>query len=143
MTAPLAAIATDYLRSIGAREIRVEPGGKHPKLVFWYADREQFHILSSSPGDNAFSEKRMLADLRRMTGNGSRGRRVGARRAKKVHRRDAISAIPPIQSGLVLPDWRASLLTRAAPRELAQLADIAWVNWWRQMMRSVGGVSRL
>jgi hypothetical protein len=36
--APATAVA--YLRSVGAVDIRVEPGGKHPRLIFEHDGRK-------------------------------------------------------------------------------------------------------
>lgn len=133
-----------YLHSIGAEQIRIEPGGKHWHLIFRHGGKEHFHILSSSQGDAYFGETKLLADLRRMT-TAAREKHVGARRTRKTPppKPDPVAPAPPPQTAqLNAMDLREALLRHPAT-DLGALADLAWRAWWRQLMRDVGGESRL
>lgn len=95
-----------YLRSIGARNIRVEPGGKHNRLVFEYRGVEHFHIIAGSPGDSVYSAKRAVADLKRMLGLRAQ-RCIGKHRRRRARMRQAPPAECPALTAL--PDWRERL----------------------------------
>ena len=87
--------AARFLWENGAADIRVEHGGKHPKLVWTYQGRTMSHILSASPSDTnaAFI---LLRDLRRMLGVTS----TRAPRQPRAKRRDVSRETP---HGIALP----------------------------------------
>lgn len=131
----------DYLASVGATDLRTVPGGKHPRLIWTWRGKEMQHIVSASASENAFSPKKAVADIKRMTGLAPTGRRVGAKRQhKKKAKARAVSAPPALSP---LPDFRDRLYASLGPAQLRRQLDAAFLGYWRQCMRAVGGASGL
>jgi hypothetical protein len=55
-----------YLRDEGARNVRIEHGGKHPRCYFNWGGQEGFCVLPSSPGDAYRGERNVISGLRRL-----------------------------------------------------------------------------
>jgi Holliday junction resolvase len=66
----------EYLRGIGAEDVRVAPGGKHPRLVFMWRGVERNHVIAFSTGDTFRSALNTKSDIRRALGltGGKEGR---------------------------------------------------------------------
>jgi len=94
----------DFLRSIGATNIRDKPGGKHLRLVFEYDGVERFHTITDS--DAIFGPKKAVADLKRMLGLQANGKRIGERRCRRRRCPAAPAECPVITP---LHDWRDDL----------------------------------
>jgi putative component of toxin-antitoxin plasmid stabilization module len=58
----------DFLREYGATDIRLVPGGKHPKLTFEFRGKRVERVMSASPGDHRTSAN-AIAELRRALGD--------------------------------------------------------------------------
>lgn len=140
MNDDLAAV-TGYLREIGAADIRMESGGKHPRLVFLWEGRERFFVRPSTPGDTMRGHKNAISELRHMLGLVKTEKRVGERRARRRSARAVTRSECP--SITALPDWRVAMLARMNPADLRKLADLAWLSLWRESMARVGGRSLL
>jgi hypothetical protein len=57
----------DWLARIGATVIRIEPGGKHPRLCFRYSGQNYTTIISGSDAD-IFVPRQKIRDLKRLLG---------------------------------------------------------------------------
>ncbi len=58
---------SDFLKDYGAKNIRVVPGGKHPRIAFNFKGEEQFTVVPSSASDRR-SLANQLADIKRKLG---------------------------------------------------------------------------
>jgi hypothetical protein len=55
-----------YLREAGAGNVRIKPGGKHPRCIYTWFHKEYFYVLPSSPGDNYHGQHKAISHLRRI-----------------------------------------------------------------------------
>ena len=117
------------LEDNGARDVYVQMGGKHPRLMFVYDGVKQFYVV---PGTSSDRRARINAttDLRRMTG----GRDV--RKSKRAKRR-RIQVIESLSAPTltVKPDPFETL--KGHDRYAAALqhrATVAWQAWWSECL---------
>lgn len=110
-----------FLREVGAESVRIEHGGKHPRVVFVWQGRERYKALSGTPSDRHAVDA-AIRELRQALGLVKRARTVGERRARKPRPlKDAPAPCPAIT---VLPDHRDDLLM-AKYRGMSN-AELAW-----------------
>lgn len=72
----------DFVRALerlGATEIRIVPGGKHPKVMFVFKGKSYWHIAPSGKSASRFWLDKAIADVRRQLGLNRRRRRPGQR----------------------------------------------------------------
>jgi hypothetical protein len=130
---------TGFLDDLGATDIVIVNGGKHPRVVFWYGGQEYQRVISGTPTNPDECARRAVEDIRRQLGLIDHEKRVGERRwrsrrrgpAPAVSARAALAAPP-------LPDWRDDLWGHPAGAALLRgRLDAAWNAWWRQIMARV------
>jgi hypothetical protein len=135
-----------FLHSVGAEDPHMAPprGRGHPRVVWLLDGRQFYHPVSASPGDNLWSTDKAIADIRRKIGLVQHSKRVGQRRParRNIDQRPDTRLIPA--TAPCLADWHTTLSQHpASVASLPALLDQAYLAWWRQLMRDVGGESRL
>lgn len=130
-----------WLGQVGAEDARIIQGaGKHPRVVFSWRGEERWSSISLTPSDRR-SAANQISALRHQLGLVGEVKRVGARRAHHRPGRSSVVALPTLSAG-ALSDWRDGLAQHpAAVASLRARADAAWLAWWRELLRSVGGRS--
>lgn len=96
-----------FLRASGVDRIRIEKGGRHPKLVFMWQGREIKRVISATPSD-ARAPLNAIADLRREMGLTAGGGAQGERREKR-RRTKPQEYTEPAANIEYKPDWRDAL----------------------------------
>lgn len=134
----------DYLRSVGALQVHIEPGAKHVRAVFVWQERQFFFPLPSN--ETLTSVVAAKSDLNYLLGLVGRKKRVGARRSRPLRRdsRLAVNWRSPATPINFPPDWHRCLFDH--PTSVAMLRgrlELAWRAWWREQMARQGGESRL
>lgn len=133
-----ARIVCDFLRSVGAENVRLGRGGKHPRVLFEWKGEERFHTMPGTPGDTIRGPKNAIAELRHDLGLTEPVKRVGERRVRKDRASKPVAARPVLSS---LHDGLAALSSHAAFRTVLKHRESeAWRAWWRAFM---GEESRL
>lgn len=133
----------DWLEEHGAAGVRVEQGGKHPRVIFRFEGQERFYVTAGTPGDRSCGLDNTRSDLRHMLGLVPAIKRVGRRRTRR--HRAAPQVIRP-ETITITPgrDWTAPLQQHPLMPEVLHLRlDVAWRQLWRDCMASVGGESLL
>lgn len=126
------AIAT-FLDEIGAYDVEIVNGGKHPRFVFRYAGTEHQRVVSGTPTNADECVRRAIEDIRRALGLIDHEKRVGERRPRTLRRsrRPGELAVPALIAS-PQPDWREGLWRHpAADVVLLQRLDAAWWGLWR------------
>lgn len=135
-------IVTDFLRSAGAELVRMERGGKHPRVVYVWKGKEQFYVLPGTPGDSVHGAKNSIGDLRCILGLTRAEKTVGERRQRKTkpRKKRAVLRVEPIVFG----EPKNVLLAHPIVTDLLpEMADHAWLLFWKGVVESRGGTSLL
>ena len=67
----------DRLRDLGAHDIAVAYGARHPRVVFWHGGVEHSRTVSGTPSDPDECVRRVVEDIRRHLGLIDHEKRVG------------------------------------------------------------------
>jgi hypothetical protein len=132
---------TKLLTSVGASDIHVTKGGKHPRVNFTYQDKTQFYVVPGTPSDSYSGTENCLSGLRHFLGLIKPEKRVGERRKKrntvKVEKKIDLPDLKTIQG----EDWREKLEhSNLGIAALPYRADRAWIEWFREILLRQGHV---
>jgi hypothetical protein len=126
-----------FLEGVGAVDVAIANGGKHPRVIFWWSGIERRYFISGTPEDPDESARRAIADIRGMLGLVDHERRAGARRPHRRPHRPAPAAVP-VLSASPAPDWKDGLaLHQAVQATLRARLDAAWWAFWRECLARV------
>jgi hypothetical protein len=128
---------TAFLAEIGADNISIASGGKHPRVVFRYNGEARQHIIAGTPGRPDESARRAIEDIRRSLGLVDRERRVSPPRRRRPRPRTPAPALP-VLTARPQPDWRYGLLAHLSADRLRDRLDAAWQAWWREILQRQG-----
>lgn len=128
-----------FLDDLGATDVVIANGGKHPRVVFRWNGQEHQRVISSTPTNPDESAWRAIDDIRRSLGLIDHEKRVGERRKRAPRRRQrAIAPAIPVLTAAAAPDWRSGLVAHpAAVATLRARLDAAWLAWWRGILDGV------
>lgn len=145
MSPHMRAIKTFLVDEIGAVDVVIANGGKHPRVLFWYGGREHRVVVSKTPTNADDCARRVMGDIRRSLGLVDHEKRVGEKRnghSPARRRRAGIIArgLPaPVLSAPPQRDWRERVLSHpAAAPSLPSLIDDAWRRWFRDLLTDGG-----
>lgn len=133
-----------FLISVGASDIHITKGGKHPRINFTYQEKTQFYVVPGTPSDSYSGMENCLSGLRHFLGLIKPEKRVGERRRKKI----TIKAEKQIgilsETSHPCEDWRKKLeYSSLGLAALPYRADRAWIEWWKMICLQNGHVSLL
>lgn len=126
----------DYLRELGAADVHMAPGGRHPRIVFTWDGRERKLVVSSSPATVEGAIGKACAEIRKMLGLDEKHRHhVEKRPRPRYRRRTAPAPSPPVLTTVQRDDWRERLSQHpAAIASLSARLDAAWKAWFREIL---------
>lgn len=140
--APHIRSAIAWLRSCGATDVRTEPGGKHPKLVFTWAGKECRYTISGTPRNQDDAASAARQDIARMFGVRGPERLVSPKPSR--YRRTIAKPIARPSAFTALADGLSALNRHPQAAVIrAQRLDQAWLALWRDAMAAAGGRSLL
>jgi hypothetical protein len=106
------------LASIGGDFLRIEHGGKHPRMYFRYRGKEMFYVFSGSTGDSRRARYNAVTDLRKLCN--VEGKQPAPKQPKvRRHTSKRRAALPVLQS--ITP----------GQSPLDALSDIRFAIWLR------------
>jgi hypothetical protein len=128
---------TEFLATIGADNVAIVNGGKHPRVTFRYAGEVRQYVIAGTPGRPDESARRAIEDIRRSLGLVDRERRIGPRRPYRP-RAKVLPPAPPRLTAAPQSDWHNSLLAYLPADILQARLDAAWQAWWRAILQRQG-----
>ena len=128
----------EFLRGIGAEHVRIESGGRHPRVCYRWHGIERYRVVSGSPEDAGDAARKTIEQIRRDLGLIDHEKRVGERRRRPARRttpftRPRLLLAPRIEIP-VGPDWRDQLMLHPAMQAtLATRLGLAWWALWNEI----------
>jgi hypothetical protein len=98
----------NFLRSVGAENVTMGMGGKHPRALYTWNGKQRFYVLPGTPGDSIRGAKNSISDLRHALGLTKSEKTIGERRPRRA-RAHQPPAVLQVCDAVVLPSLGAQL----------------------------------